>query len=230
MPQAFAQTPITLIANPAVIAIPIVENNEPLVDLKKQTVIAYGPSPEIPNNTDYTKLRKTIYDKLVQAQALLPKGVKLCVYEGHRSLNLQRMLFENNFAQVREAHPDWTEDQVFDETTKLVSPLTNKDGSQNIPPHSTGAAVDIYLIDGQGNPLDMGLLVKDWIEDKEGLLSQTDSQHISDKARQNREMMSKVLSFVGFINYPTEYWHWSYGDRYWAYQTGQAHAMYGSVE
>lgn len=230
MPQVFAQKSLMLIADPAVIAIPIRENNEPLVDLKDQTVIAYGSSPEIPDNTDYTKLRKTVYDKLVQAQALMPKGVKLCIYEGYRSLNLQRTLFENNFAQVRISHPAWSDDQVFDETTKLVSPLTNKDGSQNVPPHSTGAAVDVYLIDENGDPLDMGLLIRDWMEDKDGLLSQTNSPHISRKAQQNRETMNKVLSAVGLINYPTEYWHWSYGDRYWAHQTGQPHAIYGSVE
>lgn len=230
MTQAFAQKSITLIADPAVIAIPIVENNEPLVDIKDQTVIAYGPSPEIPNNRDYTKLRKSVYDKLVQAQALLPEGIKLCVYEGYRSLTLQYTLFENNYTQVRASHPGWLEDQLFDETTKLVSPLINKDGSQNIPPHSTGAAVDVYLIDEKGNPLDMGLLIKDWMEDKDGLLSQTDSQHTSREAQQNRHIMSKVLSSVGLINYPTEYWHWSYGDRYWAHQTGQNRAMYGSVE
>lgn len=230
MNKAFAQMPITLIADPAVIAISIIENNEPLIDLKNQTIIAYGPSPEIPNNRDYMKLRKTVYDKLVQAQALLPKGIKLCVYEGYRSLNLQRTLFENNSTQVRASRPDWTEDQVFDETTKLVSPLMNKDGSQNTPPHSTGAAVDVYLIDEKGTPLDMGLLVKNWMEDKDGLLSQTDSQHISREAQHNREMMGKALSSVGLINYPTEYWHWSYGDRYWAHQTGQKQAKYGSVE
>jgi len=50
------------------------------------------------------------------------------------------------------------------------------------------------------------------------------------KIQRNREMMRKVLSFVGLINYPTEYWHWSYGDRYWAHQTAQLQAIYGSVE
>lgn len=230
MPQTLAQKPITLIADPVVIVIPIMENNEPLIDLKNQTVIAYGPSPEIPNNRDYTKLRKSVYDKLVQAQARLPKGIKLCVYEGYRSLNLQHILFENNFSQVRAFHPDWSDDQVFDEATKLVSPLTNRDGSQNVPPHSTGAAVDVYLIDEQGNPLDMGLEIKNWMTDKDGILSQTNSLHIAIDAQRNREMMNKALSAVGFINYPTEYWHWSYGDRYWAHQTDHMQAIYGSVE
>jgi hypothetical protein len=29
------------------------------------------------------------------------------------------------------------------------------------------------------------------------------------------------------VNYPTEWWHWFYGDRYWAMSTGGSHARYG---
>jgi zinc D-Ala-D-Ala dipeptidase len=230
MQQALAQKKITLIAAPEVIAIPIAENDEPFIDLQNQMVLAYGPSPEIPDNTDYTKMRKSVYDKLVLAQSLLPKGIKLCVYEGYRSLKLQRTLFENKLTEVKASHPKWTEKQVFDETIKLVSPLTNMDGSRNVPTHSTGAAVDVYLIDDSGKPLDMGLLVKDWIQDKDGALSQTDSQRISPEAQQNRNIMNQALSAVGLVNYPTEYWHWSYGDRYWAHQTGNPRATYGYME
>ncbi|NUT29743.1 MAG: dipeptidase, partial [Streptomyces sp.] len=32
------------------------------------------------------------------------------------------------------------------------------------------------------------------------------------------------------INYGTEWWHWSYGDRYWALQTRQPAALYGPAE
>ena len=41
--------------------------------------------------------------------------------------------------------------------------------------------------------------------------------------------MGIALQAVGFVNYPTEYWHWSYGDRYWAYQKGQPAAIYGFI-
>ncbi len=224
------QKNIVLISDPNVTAIPIIENNEPFVDLKNQTIIAYGPSPEVLNNKDYTKIRRTIYDKLVEAQALLPKGFCMCLYEGYRSLSLQRLLFDNRWAKVRALHPQWTHDQIFDETSKLVSPVVNKDGSKNIPPHATGAAIDVYLIDETHQPLDMGLQIKDWMQDEDGSLSQTDSQKISSKAQHHRDLMSKALLTVGFINYPTEYWHWSYGDRYWAHQTGQIQAMYGLLE
>lgn len=53
-------------------AIPIQENGEPFVDLRQDGKIVIGPSPEIPNNRDYTFLRKTVYEKLLEAQSLLP--------------------------------------------------------------------------------------------------------------------------------------------------------------
>lgn len=222
------QQSITLIADPKVLAIPIIENGDPLVDLIDQAAIDYGPSPEIPNNTDYTKMRNTVYDKLIQAQSLLPQGVRFCLYECYRSLELQKTLYENRYKIIEHHHPDWNEEQLFYETTKMVSPIINLDGSRNIPAHSTGGAIDIYLIDEKGDPLDMGIHPKDWMQDEMGVLSLTNSTCISSQAQKNRQMMNQVLAAVGFANYPTEYWHWSYGDCYWAYQTRNPHAIYGS--
>ena len=220
---------ILLIADPKILAIPVIDNHESLVDLKNQQIISYGPSPEIPNNTDYTFLRKTAYNKLVQAQGLLPQGLHFCLYEGYRSLALQKTIFDARFKEVKNRHPQWTQENLFYETIKLVAPVVNLDGSANVPPHSTGGAIDVYLIDDHGEPIDMGIHPKDWMSDKEGALSLTASTIISAEAQKNRAIMNKALSAVGFVNYPTEYWHWSYGDRYWAYNTHQAAAIYGTI-
>jgi D-alanyl-D-alanine dipeptidase len=32
-----------------------------------------------------------------------------------------------------------------------------------------------------------------------------------------------------FVNYPMEWWHFSYGDRYWAYHKKALQAIYGPV-
>jgi len=218
---------IILIANPKIVAINIIDNKECMVNLKHQNEIAYGPSPEIQNNTDYTMLRKTIYNKLKIAQALLPQGLYFCLYEAYRSLHLQKILFNNRFEKVSNQHLDWSQDQIFTETTKLISPIINQDGSKNIPPHSTGGAIDVYLINDKGDAINMGIHPKDWMEDDDGSISFTTSRIISAEAQSNREIMSNVLSAVGFVNYPTEYWHWSYGDRYWAYHKNESHALYG---
>lgn len=224
------QQTITLIADPRVIAIPVVDNGDPFIDLRNQTLIVYGPSPEIPDNQDYTKMRKTVYEKLVQAQTLLPNGIRFCLYEAYRSLDLQTLLFNNRHQMIRNHYPAWSEERVFTETTRLVSPVINFDGSQNIPPHATGGAIDVYLIDEKGQPLDMGIHPGDWLGNESGSLCQTNSALISQDARNNRAIMNQVLETVGFVNYPTEYWHWSYGDRYWAYQLGQTHAIYGTSQ
>lgn len=220
---------VVLIADERILRIPIIENNEILIDLKDQEEILYGPSPEIPNNQDYTKLRLSVYNKLKEAQKLLPQGLRFCIYEAYRSLKTQELIFEKHHKQIKELHPEWTQERCFDETTKLVSPVINKDGSKNIPPHSTGGAFDIYLVDCNGDIIDMGIYVKDWLQDLTGELSATDSQKISDQAKANRKIMNGALKAVGFVNYPTEYWHWSYGDRYWAYHANFTHAMYSTL-
>jgi len=229
MNTVFANQIVSLVA-PSVLSMPVIENDDPMIDLNKQKIIAFGPSPEIPNNKDYTKIRKTVYEKLLEAQKVLPKNLKFCVYEGYRSLKLQEQLFKDQYNTLKRNHPSWDHKILFDETTKLVSPTVNFDGSQNIPPHSTGAAIDIYLIDNDENVVDMGLMVANWMQDVDGSLSQTSSSKISDDAKKNRTIMSRALQSVGFVNYPGEYWHWSYGDRYWAYCSKEQFALYDTVK
>ena len=229
MSKASRKSKILLIADPAILAIPIKENNELLIDLKNQNIIKFGPSPEIPNNTDYTKMRKSEKEKLIAAQDLLPNGLKFCLYEALRSKTLQNILFQERYKKVQHKFPAWSHEEVFQETTKLVSPVINVDGSSNVPPHSTGAAVDVYLIDNKDQVIDMGIRTEDWMLDVDGSLSFTDSKKISLEAQAYRKIMSTVLSKIGFVNYQTEYWHWSYGDRYWAYYKDEPYAIYGSV-
>lgn len=52
---------------------------------------------------------------------------------------------------------------------------------------------------------------------------------VSAEARWNRTVMAKALEEVGLVNCPTEWWHWSYGDRYWAMATGATAAIYGPL-
>ena len=44
-----------------------------------------------------------------------------------------------------------------------------------------------------------------------------------------RKALANAFESAGLVNYPTEWWHWSYGDRYWALATGAEHAVYGPV-
>ena len=55
----------------------------------------------------------------------------------------------------------------------------------------------------------------------------TAATDITPEARQWRDVLCSALSTAGLVNYPTEWWHWSYGDRYWAVTTQSAAARYG---
>lgn len=224
-----ANSHFPLIADPAIIQIPVKENNEPLINIKDLGEIVVGPSPEVPNNYDYTQMRQSVYLKLFEAQKKLPSGLHFCLYEAYRSISLQKTLFEKRYARIKQLHPHWSAKEIFLETTRLVSPVTNLDQSNNVPPHSTGGAIDVYLVDDRGQYVPMGLHPKDWMQDHDGSLSLTASTKINTEEAKNRKIMHDALSSVGFVNYPAEYWHWSYGDRYWAYYTQSAYAMYGSI-
>lgn len=60
-------------------------------------------------------------------------------------------------------------------------------------------------------------------------LTYTYSKYISKEAENNRKILIKAMEKAGFINYPTEWWHWSYGDCYWAY-FNKCDAIYSPVD
>ncbi|MBX9743420.1 MAG: hypothetical protein K2W99_07795 [Chthoniobacterales bacterium] len=52
-----------------------------------------------------------------------------------------------------------------------------------------------------------------------------DCKRISEEAKKYRIIMSRVLTQAGFANLTTEYWHWSYGNRYWVCYFGKSAAI-----
>nr|WP_211267284.1 M15 family metallopeptidase [Nonomuraea candida] len=49
-------------------------------------------------------------------------------------------------------------------------------------------------------------------------------------AARRRPECGRGRRHAGFVNYPTEWWHWSFGERYWAFITRARYARYGIVE
>ena len=91
--------------------------------------------------------------------------------------------------------------------------------------HQSGAAIDVSLIDDEGNEYDMGGKVRGFENTAE-----FDCGDISAEAKKNRAILNNALSKVGFINYPSEWWHYSFGDRLWAKLTGSKIAIFGKLD
>ena len=211
-----------LISDPKILDVPVRESNDPLVDLKN---LKFHISPKRADNNyeGFTLVRQTVAQKLLEAKKYLPEGIDFLFEEGHRPLSIQRKIFDEYYHQLEKENPDWTEDKLKLETSKYVAL------PENVPPHSTGGAFDITLIDSEGVELDMGSTSDD-TPDKNENRNYTFASNISDEAKRNRQILINALEKAGFVNYPAEWWHWSYGDKYWAYCTKNEAALYGRID
>lgn len=215
-------TEIVLMSDPKVAAVPVQECGERLVDLRRDGHLLVDERKRQDSAGAFAYLREGVRDRLLEAQAQLPRGMRLLFVEGYRPPSLQRRYFEDYAARLRAEHPDWVPEQVRTAASRYVSP-------PEIAPHSAGAAVDLTLADDDGDELDMGTRLNATPEESAGACY-TQADNITARARCHRDILSTALTAVGLVNYPTEWWHWSHGDRYWAWEAGAAVAHYGPQE
>jgi len=124
----------------------------------------------------------------------------------------------------------WMEDAVSwnDISSSLMHFDKNSPAFQKIPPHNTGAAIDIEIIAKSGDLINMGMAIKDW-SDVDPKICATDCKLVNQQVQKNRKTLLEIMQQEGFVNYPTEWWHFSYGDRYWAYHQAIKQAIYGCM-
>ncbi|WP_245530289.1 M15 family metallopeptidase [Cellulomonas flavigena] len=201
-----------LLSDPRVTAVPVADCGEPLV---------VAPVPLLrPTHTPGALVRAGVARRLAGAAAALPPGVHLVLAEGWRSPAAQAEIVTRYRATVRAGHADADDHEVERLTSRYVSPVA-------VAPHVAGAAVDVTLVDDAGRELDLGCPLDATPEESEGRCF-TDAP-VPPTARVLRTALAEAMAGAGFVNYPTEWWHWSHGDRYWALTTSQRAAVYGPV-
>ncbi|GAA3965243.1 M15 family metallopeptidase [Allohahella marinimesophila] len=217
------------IADERLFAIPVMECGEPLVDVAGSSIV-YGEPPEYPETAPgYRLVREGVLSRLERAQAALPKDLHLRLYEGYRSPQVQARIFSAQLARTTVSNPSYTQRQCFSAAARLASPLYTFEGNMILPPHSTGGAVDVEIVDRTGNVIEFGMEIKDWATVGPERCA-TGFPELVQAARRNRDLLVNVMSKAGFINYPREWWHFSYGDKYWAFVKDRPHALYTGVE
>ncbi len=209
-----------LLSDPRVAAVPSGEDGDPLVDLREVPELRLDDRAADPAGA-YARLRSAVVGRLLAAQRALPPGLRLLVIEGYRPLDAQQAIFTAYRDELRARHPGWTDALLHVETSKFVSPV-------EVAPHGTGGAVDLTLCTADGAELDMGTAVDATPEDSADACFFA-ATNITGQAGANRRLLGDALSGAGLVNYPTEWWHWSYGDRYWALVTGAPATRYGPV-
>src|ERR1700722_20299288 len=207
-------------SDPIIAAVPVHECGERLVDVRTDGQFLVDPRKQDPEG-HCAHVRKGLAGRLLMAQDALPDGLRILFIEGYRPPALQRAYFEEYQGELRAGNPCAPEQ-------KLLRAASRYDSPPDIAPHSPGAAVDLTLATDDGTEIDMGTRVNANPEESGGA-SFTDADSISAAARANRDLLGRALASAGLVNYPTEWWHWSYGDRYWALGTGAAAACYAPI-
>ena len=212
--------------------IPIIECGEPLVKIPLELFAVESPHPYQKLGANYGGhspyyLRQNVVENLIQAQnnlQLLYPNWYIQIFDAYRPVAVQQFMVDYSFGEAlrerglteKELSPQQREDvwKVVYEIWAVPS-LDMK----TPPPHSTGAAVDITLVNDLGEVLDMGSPI-DEMSDRSHPEYYTHSHQEYDA---NRQLLRDVMLKAGFQRNPREWWHFSFGDQMWAWLYNQSH-------
>lgn len=163
-------------------------------------------------------VRDEVFHKIITASEMLPRGFKFKIFDIWRPLSLQRELYssysrkiiaEQNLKSLPENERDYIIKQYISKPRK----------SKILPPvHITGGAVDLTITDKNGNELNMGTDFDSFSPKAHTSYFEKNCFSAEDEMiRDNRRLLYDTMVSVGFTNLPSEWWHYDYGDRFWAF-------------
>lgn len=204
---------VVLISDDVVTSIAVDEAGDALVD--STDVLPWsGPSPDPVSRW----VRAPLLERLGDAAAALPSDLRLALNEGYRRPSVQREHFDAYAARLRGLEPDADPARIHRLASRFIAP-------PEVAPHTAGAAADVLLTTPDGSVLDVGCPIDATPEESAGRCY-TDHPDVRGEALLLRRTLVDALTSAGLVNYPTEWWHWSFGDRYWALVSGAPRALY----
>jgi zinc D-Ala-D-Ala dipeptidase len=215
--------------------VPIQECGEPLVAIPLRLFAVETPHPYIKCGADYEGkspyyLRQGVLERLIQAQDRLQQlqpGWKIQIFDAYRPVEVQQYMVDYTFK-------DAVATRGLDLAT--LSPTESAQIWQDVyqiwaipsfdldtpPPHSTGAAIDITLVDDRGIPLNMGSPIDEMSpRSKPEYFTYAQEPHAPEYTI-NRQLLTQIMNYAGFVRHPEEWWHFSIGDQLWAWLNNQA--------
>jgi len=217
--------------------IQIVECGEPLVKIPVEILAVESPHPYEKLGAPYRGhspyyLRQNVVERLIQAQdylQLLHPNWQIQIFDAYRPVAVQQFMVDYSFRlalQARgltEAQLSPNQRQEIWQTVYEIWAVPSLD-EKTPPPHSTGAAVDITLIDDTGQIVDMGSPIDELSERSFPDYYANSQQWEAQEYHAHRQLLHDVLLKAGFQRNPREWWHFSFGDQMWAWLYNQLHS------
>ena len=216
--------------------------SEPLVDIHAHGIAGENFYYSERNPPYWRRIARSVPDLLARATVaerlagvngrLEPFGLEMYVFDAWRPRAVQAYFHDVWMpAELQRRDPSLSGDALWREVGRYWSaPTTNEDAPA---PHSTGSALDLTLRWIGGEQLWMGSLFDDAssIAHRDRMETHANAMSFSDEeARFNRRLLHWVMSDAGFVGYSEEWWHFSYGDQYWAGVSGAPAALYGKAK
>jgi D-alanyl-D-alanine dipeptidase len=154
--------------------------------------------------------RESAVKALVKARSYLPKGYNFKVWDFKRTRQVQLIIIDSFRKRLKLLHPKLSDKKIMNLVyTFAARPLKVV---TNPGTHRNGGAVDLTIIDKNGDELYMGtdhdhLTVVSALDYYENILPLSSFEK---EARKNRRLLKKVMLKVGFTPYAPEWWHWDY--------------------
>ena len=162
--------------------------------------------------------RKTVVEKLVGANRWLQRknsSYQIIVLDAYRSLEEQEKRFGEVFDRIMPQMTGSTEIEILEECHKQIA-------VPSVAAHPTGGALDVMI-----RGLDFGTGYCEWGAGRKLYFA---SLEISKEARKNRRLLRKTMIRQGFFQYTPEWWHFSYGDKEWAFAKKKKKALYSQKQ
>ena len=193
-------------------------NGKILVDMKYHSAGREGA-------IDKAYLRLEVAKKLISVADSLPNGYRLKIYDAWRPYEVQKSLFDEHYYSVArlDENRGKSDAQLREIATKFVSYPDRTRTYSYV--HSSGGAVDLTLTDEWEIELDMGCEFDDF---SDAAALDAFENHEGTDACRNRRILYQAMTDAGFTGYSAEWWHYDFGDIFWAAYTGEA-VKYESV-
>lgn len=160
-------------------------------------------------------------------QHLRSHQVSLGIYDAYRPLAVQQFMVDYTYQQLAQAQ-DLPPAQIWQQVYEFWA-LPSQDLASP-PPHSTGAAVDLTLVDLTGTALDLGAPIDEIsARSHPQFFREHPDQDPGGEYAHRRAILKQAMTIAGFCQHPNEWWHFSWGDQMWAWLTGAEQAIYGRI-
>jgi len=158
-------------------------------------------------------VRETVYKKLCKVDKTLKQtypNCQLVVIYGYRSPDIQKKEFDRIKNELRDGYPDANDSDLNEATHRIIA-------VPDVAGHPTGGAVDVTIFDFTKQEYWVfGTQIHEF-KTKRVYYDSPEVKKNDPQAMKNRKFLRSIMGKQDFVPYDGEWWHFSYGDKEWAF-------------